>query len=76
MPDHIHLLVGGDLRFGVHRIVARIKGVSSRLLCQEYLALKSCLPSLWTNSSYVATSGGAPLEQVKRYIENQKRSER
>ncbi len=76
MPDHVHLLVGCDPQFGVHRLVARIKGVSSRLLRQEYPALKSRLPSLWTNSYYVATTGGAPLEYVKQYIESQKRSGR
>ncbi len=76
MPDHIDLLVRCDPRFGVHHLVTRIKDVNSRLLHQEYPALKSCLPSLWTNFSYVATTDGAPLEQVKRYIENQKRSER
>jgi putative transposase len=34
--------------------------------------LKSKLPTLWTNSYFVATVGGAPLEVVKRYVENQK----
>jgi putative transposase len=27
---------------------------------------------LWTNSYFVATVGGATLEVVKRYVENQK----
>jgi putative transposase len=30
------------------------------------------LPSLWTNSYFVATVGGAPLEVIKQYIEQQK----
>jgi putative transposase len=31
---------------------------------------------LWTNSSFISTIGGAPLEIVKQYIENQQTSER
>jgi putative transposase len=27
---------------------------------------------LWTNSYFVSTVGGAPLERMKQYIENQK----
>ena len=30
------------------------------------------LPTLWTNSYFVSTIGGAPLEVVKQYIEQQK----
>ncbi|GAA2432423.1 hypothetical protein GCM10010191_53050 [Actinomadura vinacea] len=33
---------------------------------------KSRLPPLWTNSYFVATVGRAPLEVIKRYVENQK----
>jgi len=72
MPDHVHLLVEVDPQFGIHRLVKQIKGRSSRLLRQEFPALKSRLPSLWTNSYFVSTVGGAPLEIIKQYIENQK----
>lgn len=72
MPDHIHLLVEVDPQFGIHRLVKRIKGRSSRLLRQEFKSLKSRLPTLWTNSYFVATVGGAPLAIIKQYIEQQK----
>lgn len=72
MPDHVHLLVGVDPQFGVHTLVKRMKGRSSRLLRQEFPRLRSRLPTLWTNSYFVATVGGAPLSVVKQYIENQK----
>jgi putative transposase len=72
MPDHAHLLVGCDPQFGIHRLVKAIKGRSSRLLRQEFPALVSRLPSLWTNSYFVATVGGAPLDVIKRYVANQK----
>jgi putative transposase len=73
MPDHVHLLVEVDPQFGIHKLVRRIKGRSSRLLRQEFPVLRSRLPSLWTNSYFVSTVGGAPLEVIKQYIEQQKR---
>ena len=72
MPDHVHLLVEVDPQFGVHRLVKAIKGRSSRVLREEFPHLKSRLPTLWTNSYFVATVGGAPLAAIKRYVENQK----
>jgi putative transposase len=72
MPDHVHLLLEIDPQLGAHRVVKAIKGRSSRLLRAEFSSVKSRLPSLWTNSYFVATVGGAPLEIVKQYIEQQK----
>lgn len=72
MPDHVHLLVEIDPQFGIHRLIKQIKGASSRLLRSEFPFIKSRLPSLWTNSYFVSTVGGAPLEVVKQYIEQQK----
>jgi putative transposase len=73
MPNHVHLLVEVDPHYGIHRLVRAIKGRSSRLLRQEYPWLKSRLPTLWTNSYFVSTVGGAPVEVIKQYIEHQKR---
>ena len=72
MPDHVHLLISIDPQFGVQQVVKIMKGRSSRYLRQEFPWLKSRLPTLWTNSYFVATVGGAPLDVVKKYIENQK----
>lgn len=72
MPDHVHLLVGCDPQFGIHRLVKLLKGYSSHALREEFPALKRRLPSLWTNSYYCATTGGVTLETLKRYVQNQK----
>ena len=72
MPDHVHCLVEVDPQFGVTKLIRYMKGRSSRFLRQEFPWLKSRLPTLWTNSYFVSTVGGAPLEVVKQYIENQK----
>ena len=50
MDDHVHLLVSVDPQFGIHKLVKRIKGVSSRILREEFPWLKSKIPALWTNS--------------------------
>ena len=71
-PDHVQLLVEVDPQFGIHRLVKQIKGRSSQLLRNEFPALRRRLPTLWTNSYFVAIVGGAPLAIVKQYIENQK----
>jgi putative transposase len=70
--DHFHMLVECDPQFGIHRLVKAVKGRSSRLLRQEFSPLRTRVPTLWTNSYFVATVGGAPLAVVKKYIENQK----
>ncbi len=72
MPDHVHLLMEVDPQYGIHKAVRRIKGVTSHALRSEFPALKSRLPTLWTNSYFVSTVGGAPLSAVKKYIEEQK----
>lgn len=72
MPDHVHLLVEVDPQYGIHRLVRQMKGRSSRLLRQEFSWLRSRIPTLWTNSYFLSTVGGAPLSIIKQYIENQK----
>lgn len=76
MPDHVHLLVDVDPQYGIHKLVKAVKGSTSHTLRQEYRHLCTKLPTLWTNSYFVATVGGAPLEIIKQYIESQKTSER
>ena len=81
MPDHVHLLCEVDPQFGIHRLVKRLKGRSSRLLRHEFPRLNSRLPTLFltlacrasgTNSYFVAPVGGAALAGIKQYIEDQK----
>lgn len=76
MPDHVHLLIEVDPQFGINRAIRSIKGFSSYTLRKEFPSLKTRLPTLWTNSYFVSTVGGAPLEIIKQYIENQQTSER
>jgi putative transposase len=75
LPDHVHILAEVDPSFGAMKFVRLCKGRSSRLLRQEFPALKTRLPTLWTNSTFLSTVGSAPLSVVKQYIESQMRSE-
>lgn len=76
MPDHVHMLIEVDPQFGVHKAIKMMKGRSSRILRSEFSSLTTKLPTLWTNSYFISTVGGAPLSTVKQYIESQKRSQR
>lgn len=76
MPDHVHLLLEVDPQFGIHKAVKYIKGRTSHVLRNEFPWLTTKLPTLWTNSYFVSTVGGAPLAAIKRYIESQKTSQR
>lgn len=72
MPDHVHLLLEVDPQYGINKAIRHIKGVTSHTLRSEFPKLKSRLPTLWTNSYFVSTVGGAPLSVIKEYIEQQK----
>ena len=73
--DHVHILAEVDPQFGVNTFIRKLKGKTSRILRDEFPHLKKRLPTLWTNSYFVSTVGGAPLAVVKQYIENQQLSE-
>ena len=67
MPDHVHLLMEVDPQFGVHKAVKLIKGRASHALRQEFGWLRSRLPSVWANSYFVSTVGGAPVSVIKQW---------
>ena len=73
-PDHVPLLVAVDPQFGIPRLVKHIQAeaVTSHDLRKQFQSLRTRLPSLWTNSYFVSTVGGAPLEVLKQYVDNQK----
>ena len=70
-PEHVHLLIEIPPRDSVDKIIAKIKGYTSKVLRQEYPSLKSRLPSLWTRSKFVSSCGDVRLQVVKDYIEGQ-----
>ena len=71
-PDHVHLFVETDPRWAPAEVVGKFKAVSSRVLRQEFPALRSRLPTLWSRSYYIATVGTVSEATIRRYIEAQK----
>lgn len=72
MPDHVHVFVKSTPTVAPHFIAAQLKGVSSRILREEFPSLKSRLPTLWTRSYYCESVGHISKETIIRYIEKQK----
>lgn len=70
--DYVHLMISIDPKVGVNTVVKRMKGRSSSILREEFSWLKSRIPSLWTNNYFVCTVGGATLEVVQQFLEDQK----
>jgi len=72
MPDHVHLLLDVNPKFGIYRIVSLIKGYTSKTLREEFPELKRKLPTLWTLSRFISSVGAVSLDTVIKYIEEQK----
>lgn len=69
--DHVHLFVNALPTQSPADIMAKIKGITSKRLREEFPHLKH-LPSLWTRSYFVSTAGNVSSETIKRYVEQQK----
>src|SRR5690349_20419041 len=72
MRDHVHLFVESDPRWAPAEIVGKFKAVSSRLLRQEFPALRSRLPTLWSRSYFIGTVSAVSEATIRRYIAAQK----
>lgn len=69
--DHSHMFLNAPPILSPADIMAKIKGVTSKKLREEFPHLKH-LPSLWTRSYFVSTAGNVSSEAIKRYVEQQK----
>lgn len=71
MPDHVHLFINAPTHESAADIARWVKGRASKLLREEFPSLKK-LPSLWSPSYFVATTGSVSTDTIRKYIENQK----
>lgn len=72
--DHVHLLVHYPPKVSLSTLVNSLKGVSSRLMRKEFGDFHPWLKRrgvLWSPSYFAASCGGAPIEVLKAYIQNQ-----
>jgi putative transposase len=72
--DHVHLLVNFPPHLELSKLINSLKGVSSRLLRKEFPELEKRYwgGALWSRSYFAASCGGAPLEIIKQYVEQQR----
>jgi putative transposase len=71
--DHIHLLVNYPPKTTVSKMVNSLKGVSSRKLRQRLPELEKIYwkGGLWSPSYFASSCGGAPIDVIRQYIEDQ-----
>lgn len=78
--DHCHLLLALHPNIAPSKFINSLKTVTSRLLRKEFGEhLKQFYwnkPGLWTRAYCLITTGGAPIEVIKQYIQKQERPEK
>lgn len=71
--DHIHCLFSGQPNSEISKFLNAYKSASSRLIKKEFPLIKSKLwkECFWSRSFCLISTGGANIETIKQYIENQ-----
>jgi putative transposase len=71
--DHIQALIECPPKLSVSQIVNALKGVSSRRYGQAGYPKPYGKDALWSSSYFTSSVGGAALETLKRYIQEQEK---
>ncbi|MDR0490742.1 MAG: IS200/IS605 family transposase [Oscillospiraceae bacterium] len=71
--DHVHILFSAHPKTEISKFINAYKSASSRLVKKEFPRICGLLGKdyFWSRSFCLISSGGAPLEVLKRYIESQ-----
>ncbi|UKO97841.1 IS200/IS605 family transposase [Nostoc sp. UHCC 0870] len=71
--DHIHILLDFHPKNSIAAVVGSLKSATARMLKKEFpQEIKKYYwgkVSFWSNSYYVSSCGGAPIEVLKKYIQ-------
>lgn len=73
--DHIHILFEAPPQIQLSKLINSFKTVSSRYIRKEFsqhLSKFYWKPYFWNRSYLVLTTGGAPIDIIRKYIEEQK----
>jgi putative transposase len=77
--DHVHLLLSLHPSVMPSQLINNLKTVTSRLLRKENAEHFNRFywknPGIWIRAYCLLTVGGAPLEVLKKYIQDQERPE-
>ncbi len=74
--DHIHMIVSVHPKLAISNLVGKLKGKTSYILRRDHFdQIKRYLwgSHFWSPSYCVVSTGGASLDVVKKYIDNQNR---
>ena len=73
--DHVHILFKAHPNTEISKFINAYKSASSRLLKREFPQIREKLwkERFWSQSFCLLTTGGAPIDVIKKYIENQGR---
>ena len=71
--DHVHMLIQYPPTVQLSKMVNNLKSVTSRRMRANFIDLRAAYnkPVLWSRSYFAGSCGGAPLDIIKRYIQNQ-----
>lgn len=71
--DHVHILFKAHPNTEISKFINAYKSASSRLLKKEFLQIRQKLwkEHFWGHSLCLLTTGGAPIEVIRKYIESQ-----
>jgi putative transposase len=71
--DHVHILFKGHPNSELSKFINAYKSASSRLLKKEFPDIRKKLGKeyFWSRSFCLLTTGGAPMEIIKKYMESQ-----
>ncbi|MED1057743.1 IS200/IS605 family transposase [Bacillus mycoides] len=71
--DHVHILFKAHPNTEMTKFINAYKSASSRLIKRDFPQVKKKLwkEMFWSRSFCLLTTGGSPIDVVKKYIENQ-----
>lgn len=71
--DHIHVVFEAQPKTEISKFLNAYKSASSRLLKKEFPEIRTKLweEMFWSQSFCLLTTGGAPIEVLKKYIQGQ-----
>lgn len=73
-PDHIHALLQAAPDSPMSKFIGQFKGASSYRLLRKYESLEALIGKkgvFWSPSYCLLTTGGAPIDIIKKYIQSQ-----
>jgi len=71
--DHVHIFISYRPQYDVSKLVQYLKGISSRVLLQEFAHLKRMFwgKHLWARGYMAVSSGNITDEMIQEYIKEQ-----